>query len=478
VKPRNLIIFFALLQLCVALLTDSNTFTHEESMWHYIGRNWFRLGLTPYQGGIDNKSPLIFAVFGLSDILFGIDCWFPRILGVVVQSVGLYYLYKIAIKITADNSTMAATIATCIYGLSILWRTTGGKYVSFTETYAVTLMITAIYFYITAQGNKKLFIAGMLAGFAVGWRLSAVFSVLAVSEHALFKNRSALIPFFAGLLTCIVALLCLATLAGIQLNDLWLYMVAENLGSGSTTDHSFSWKLHSFLDTFFYSEMLLFYPLLAGWFLLRQRASLLTIWLVCEFMGIVVLGIYARPHLKTLLPSLSLISGITIAQLVQHYGISFNKVLIAVWLLFFPKVTEPLIALKRSIAGEKPPLELLLQGAVVRPNEQMEKAVGLWIKSNTSPGDKVLVAGFGARVQLFSERLSPTAYFNVTQTPLAILRFKQEVLKDKPALIAIPMFDDYKRYVSKELRSFIDSLAGEHYYYRGTQNGYGMFNRK
>lgn len=445
-------------------------------MWHYIGRNWFRLGLTPYEGGIDNKSPLIFAVFGLSDILFGIDFWFPRILGVVVQSIGLYYLYKIAIKLTAN--TQAATIAVSVYGLSLLWRATGGKYVSFTETYAVTLMIMAMYYYIVAERRKQFFIAGLLAGFAIGWRLPAVFGVLAISEHALFKKRSALLPFFTGLVTCLLALLLLATLAGLKPADLWLYMVAENLGSGSTTDHSFSWKLQSFLDMFFYSEMLLFYPLLAAWFFLRQRTSLLTIWLVCEFIGIVILGIYARPHLKTLLPPLSLISGITIAQLVQHYGVSFNKVLIAVWLLFFPKITEPLIALKRSITGEKPALQLIPEEPVVRPNEQMEKAAGLWIKSNTSPGDKVLVAGFGARVQLFSERLSPTVYFNVTQTPLAIQRFKQDVLKDKPALIAVPLFEDYKRYVNEDLRKFIDSVTAQDYSFRSLQMGYGMFEKR
>lgn len=434
--------------------------------------------MTPYEGGVDNKSPLIFAVFGLSDVLFGIDFWFPRVVGVIVQSIGLYYLYKIAIRISADNSSMAATIATSVYGLSILWRTTGGKYVSFTETYAVTLVIMSIYYYITSQGNTKLLIAGMLAGFAVGWRLSALFSVLAVGGHALFKKRNALLPFFAGIISSVVVLLLLAMLAGIRLSDLWLYMVSENLGSGSTTDHSFSWKLQSFLDMFFYSEMLLFYPLLAGWFFLRQRTSLLTIWLVCEFIGIVLLGIYARPHLKALLPALSLISGITIAQLVQHYGVSFDKVLIAVWLIFFPKITEPLIALKRSIAGEKPAMALILEDPVVRPNEQMEKAAGLWIKSNTSPGDKVLVTGFGARVQLFSERQSPTVYFNVTQTPRAIQRFKQDILKDKPALIAVPLFKDYERYVNEDIRGFIDSLTAEDYLYRTLNNGYGIFERR
>src|SRR6202012_2876038 len=94
----QLIALSLILQLFVALLTDGFALSFDEAMWHYIGRNWFGHGLTPYSGGIDNKSPLIFAVFGLSDWLFGVNYWFPRVLGALVQSIGIYYLYRIAKK--------------------------------------------------------------------------------------------------------------------------------------------------------------------------------------------------------------------------------------------------------------------------------------------------------------------------------------------------------------------------------------------
>src|SRR5882724_6995205 len=96
VSPLQLIIIMGILQLMVTLLTHGFTLSFAEAMWHYIGRNWFRHGLTPYSGGVDNKSPLIFAVYGLSDKLFGVNYWFPRLLGVLVQSVGMYYVYRIA----------------------------------------------------------------------------------------------------------------------------------------------------------------------------------------------------------------------------------------------------------------------------------------------------------------------------------------------------------------------------------------------
>src|ERR1700732_3944787 len=88
-EPLHIILLLALVQLVITLLTDGFAFSFDEAMWHYIGRNWFRHGLVPYAGGVDNKSPLIFAIYGLSDRLFGVNYWFPRILGTIVQTVGI-----------------------------------------------------------------------------------------------------------------------------------------------------------------------------------------------------------------------------------------------------------------------------------------------------------------------------------------------------------------------------------------------------
>src|SRR2546421_2727226 len=128
-----LLLFFFLLQLSVAMLTyDGCTLSFDESIWHYIGRNWFRHGLVPYTGGVDNKSPLIFAIYGLSDFLFGINCWFPRLLGAIAQSIGIFFLYKTT-KNLAGNKT--GLVAISIYGLSLVWKSTGGKNISFSESY-------------------------------------------------------------------------------------------------------------------------------------------------------------------------------------------------------------------------------------------------------------------------------------------------------------------------------------------------------
>jgi len=70
--PLQLILLLTLMQLFITLLTNGFAMSQDEAMWHYIGRNWFRNGLVPYAGGVDNHSPLFFAIFGLSDRLFGV----------------------------------------------------------------------------------------------------------------------------------------------------------------------------------------------------------------------------------------------------------------------------------------------------------------------------------------------------------------------------------------------------------------------
>src|SRR5450755_739352 len=174
-KPLSFIGILAILQVAIAFLTEPMILSFDESMWQYIGRNWIRNGLVPYAGGIDNKSPLIFLVFGISDRLFGVNFWFPRLLGIAVQSAGIYFLYRIA-EITI--SRRAGLFAISFYGLSLAWRATGGKYVSFTETYAITFILIAIYTSFAYQNDKYRFVSGLLAGFGMGFRFSAVFGIL------------------------------------------------------------------------------------------------------------------------------------------------------------------------------------------------------------------------------------------------------------------------------------------------------------
>lgn len=472
--PLRLVMLFAILQLLVAFLTDGSGFSFDEAIWHYIGRNWFRYGLVPYSGGIDNKSPLIFGIFGLSDYLFGVQYWFPRLLGILVQSAGLYFTYKIAKQLAGRQAGILAII---LYGLSLLWRSTGGKFVSLTETYSTAFIIISFYRYFTAQKGKDFFISGLIAGLGFGFRLSAGFSLLAIFISSIRKSRADTIRFSSGVLLSIILLLALSSLAGIHFHDLVTYLFTDNFGAGSVTDHTVRWRLESFMNGFFYSELILFYPGLIGYFFIKKRTDCLIIWLICAFIGINVIGMYARTHFKEILPPLAIISAISISCLISTYTVAVKPVMMIIWITFFPKILEPLIGLKRLLVAEPDRSERHWKEPY-QEDEDSKRKLGLWIKSSTLRKEQVLVAGYGAQVQVYSERLSPSVYFNVTQTARAKARFFHDVILNKPAMIAVPVFSQYQQLVSRDIRSFIEGLLVKNYYFYRYEYGYNIYRIK
>jgi len=473
--PWHLIIFLALLQLLLTLLTNGFTLSFDEAMWHYIGRNWFRNGLVPYAGGIDNKSPLIFAIFGLSDKFFGVNYWFPRVLGTVLQSAAIYYVYKIAKHISGEQ---AGKLAILVYGLSLLWHSTGGRYVSYTETYDVLFIVIAFYLYLTAQNEKGFFVSGFIAGIGFGFRLTAFFGIIAIFIGCLQKSKKSGLLFCTGVLSGILFLFLIGFFAGINLHAVLTYMLTDNFGPGSATDHPLSWRIENFSDKFFFSGVALFYPLIIIYLFIKRKVDLFVLWLIFEFVGFNIVGIYDTAHFKELLPALSLMSAFSIAYLVNTYKLPLKPVMVIIFIIFLPKFSEPLSNLKKILWKEPGNTEIYCQKPFIKPEEGYAKKLGGWVKSNTAVQDMVFVAGFGAQVQAYSERLSPTVYFNVTQTPIAKKRFYEDLSVNKPAMILIPLFSEYEQHVDLDMRQYIDDLVKKQYILYGCMYNYNIYKIK
>jgi len=456
IKPLHLIFWIIVLQLIIAFFTDGLIFTHEEAMWHYIGRNWLRFGLTPYAGGVDNKSPLIYFIFGISDRLFGVNDWFPRLLGTLVEAVGIFFLFKIAER---RMNYRAGIFAVSIYGLSLLWHSTGGKYVSFTETYAVSFILASLYTSQDAQNHRHLFFSGLLSGIAFAFRFSAVFGIIPLAILNFRRHRTGGYWFLAGLTFGIGLFMLFMVFSGIRLHDFLFYGFSDNFGSGSPTGLSSAWKAQQFANGFFYSELILFYPAVAVYFLMNRKFDFLKGWLICECAGIIILGIFARNHFKNLLPCLSLISACVVERLTEKYPVSPNQIILGIWIVFFPKTFEPLFAVKKLFNLKKNQSASGLNSG----EEYSKKLLGNWIRNNTQTGDKVFVGGYGAQIQVYAERLSPSVYFNVTQTAPAKKKLFSDLGNNKPSMMVIPQSADYIKWVDVDIRIFLDSLAGKEY---------------
>ncbi len=474
IKPLQLIILFAILQFVIAFFTDPMMLTFDESMWHYIGRNWIRNRLIPYAGGIDNKSPLIFFIFGISDWLFGVNYWFPRIMGILVQSVGIYGLFKIADRTIGER---AGIFAVSFYGLSLLWKSTGGKYVSYTETYAITAIIISIYYGIVSDRKNSSFVGGIAAGVGFAFRITAIFGIVPVLIHLFNKNWRLSLSFFAGVLTSIAGLVLLGQLVGIRLGDFLFYGFTDNFGMGSATDHSFLWKIQQVSEGFFYSEMILFYPAVIYYFLAIRRFDFLKLWFLTELAGIMILGTYDRSHFKEILPVMSLMSAYIVNFLVVNYRLPVKKILLGLWIAFFPKTLEPLFAFKKLVvSGNK-----VVAGKKKSPlydEENSRKLMGLWIRNQTRPNEKVFIAGFSSQAQVYSERISPSVYFNASQTIFAKKRLYSDLMMNKPAIVVIPLFESYPIVVDKDVRHFISDLVQSDYSLDTSIYNYNVFKLK
>jgi len=471
-RPLPLILFFGILQLSVALLSDHLSF--DEAMWHYIGRNWFRHGLVPYAGGVDNKSPIIFALFGLSDKFFGVNCWFPRVVGTACQSAGIYYVYRIARRIANES---AAIFSITIYGLSVLWKSADGAAVSFTETYAVTCIIISYYYYIDGRGRDDFFISGLIAGLGFGFRISAFFGIAAIFMSYYLRNKSSAILFLSGVVCCVMVIAAVFVAAGIDLHDLLTYSVTDNFSSGSVTDHNLAWHVTSFMNAFFYSEFIMLYPFVLVFFFIKKH-NFLTFWLISECIGICTIGTFATTHLKDLLPVMSLMNGLSLSFLVENYKLPLRPILIIIWITYFPKLLNPLINARHLIFPESATATIGCEPPYPPANDNLKKKMGLWIKSHTYVQEPVFVAGYGAIVQAYSERQSPTVYFNVTQTATAKRRLFADLANSKPAMVVIPLSDDYASSVDDDIRNAIDSLVTRNYSYTNCMFSYAVYRLK
>lgn len=471
-RPLQLIALFVLLQLFITLFTNGFVLSFDEAMWHYIGRNWFRNGLIPYNGGVDNKSPLIFAIFGLSDKLFGVNYWFPRVLGTIFQSVGIYYVYKIARYILGER---AGIIAISLYGLSLLWHATGGKYVSYTETYEVMFTIIAVYRYISARTRADMLLSGLLAGLAFGFRFTGVVGIVAILLSCLRKNVQYALTFCAGVMCGIAILIVAGLFAGISFDNMYTYAFADNFGLGSATYHTLLWKWQNFSNKLIFSGMVLFYPLVIGYVYVKRKLDLFLVWFILALTGICVIGIFDNVHLKELLPALSLMGAFCINYFTDRYHWPVSLVLLVILVLFLPNFSEPIRNIKNVNAGNTTKASQLCTAPFTIPDEGTRKLLGWWARDNTKPQDKVYVAGYGAQVQVYTERISPTVYFNVTQTARAKARFFDEMSTNTPEIILVPLFPQYAQLVDPDMRQFIDTLMAKKYQLQGCMYNYHVY---
>jgi hypothetical protein len=152
--------------------------------------------------------------------------------------------------------------------------------------------------------------------------------------------------------------------------------------------------------------------------------------------------------------------------------------MIIVWICFFPKTLEPIWGLRKMFRSVIIPPKTYCDNPGVITDEEAERRLGKWIKTVTTDTDLVYVAGYGARVQLFSERISPALYFNITQNNYSKTQIYRDLENKPPAMIVIPVFSSYKNWVDRDVRDYIDKLVADRYVFDKCLYGYGIYRKK
>jgi len=319
-------------------------------------------------------------------------------------------------------------------------------------------------------------LCGALVATSICFRLTGVFGCFVLCIFFIRKNYKILLPFLLGAVSIIILFFVWLYFEKVNIGDFIFYGITDNFGEGSITTIPFPLQSNNFIEAFILSPLLLFYPFVFYFILKIQKPSILIIWLGLEFIGVLLLGIIARNHLKHVLPALSAMTGISIALLCTKHSLQFKWAYAFIIVAFFPKTLEPLYGIKNTFFPPKGKNNLFCTSPLLQPDPYQLRHLGFWMKDSLQPKDKVFIAGMGAQVQAYSETISPTIYFNVTQTKSAKERLYSDISKTKPGFILVPIFNTYKN-VSADLRIFIDNLVKKEYHYIDCRYGYGIYKR-
>ena len=467
---------------------------NDEGIWNYIAFLWIKYGIPPYSEAIENKTPGIYLIFTISNLLFELNVWFPRLLGSLSMVATSILIYFIGRKLSGH---FAGIIAMIIFGLSVSWKFMDGTYTAQTESFMI-LFSTLSFFFLTASHDAKfirsyvlyILIAGFCMGIAICFKQTAIFSAVgllafllslsyekdcpiptSVTKDLLLLLAGAIFP----LCLCLIVLIASGTTVTEFLHQAWLVLLQE----GGGAELKITKRIWSFISTWRYSEMILFYPLVLLFIIQKKRIEDnkipfwgIIFWIIFDFIGVNASGFYFGHQFKQLVPPLSLASGIAISVLLKNTSIStmdmrryIVQIIVVLAILWAPYQT-----LRRFYSIN------FKDG--VNDEYKQYKELGLWLRENTKETDFIYLIGMHTNPALaYSQRRSASRYFSL----LFIERdgARKEILEDltekKPKYIII---DQKLRDNSVRILPGLEAILEQSYRHKMTNYNVEIFERK
>lgn len=412
--------YLLILSTILLFLVASNKYLFwDEGLWQYIGRIWFRDNVIPYNGVIENKTPGIFILYYISDLLFGVNLFFVRALGIISILVSSFLLFKIS-KIF--HSHLAGILCMYLFVLANTWHLLDGAYTGMTETFMNVFSIAALYLIIIAKDKNKwhywVFFAGISIGFAIAFKQIAIITALAVlcfyiiyssENHNLYKRLLGVVLLSAG--ACIATLISFVPLflsgATFQeyIQGAWLILL--NAGSSAP---SMNFRIYRFMKIWEESKMVFFYPFLGlilfqGKILKKRYFIAIVIWFVLDFIAVNSSGFIYGHQIKQILPSISVIVGILLSNLIEiikknyqnlNYQFAAKALIIIFIVSLFPYTTLSIN---------------FFRSGIVNNYTDSARVVGNWVKDHTNEKEFIFfMGGYNTCALSYSERVASTKY--------------------------------------------------------------------
>lgn len=453
-------------------------------MWNYIGRVWSENKILPYIGTIENKTPGIFELNAISNSLFGVNVFFMRALGILSILLAMLTIYYLGKKL---HSKLAGILGMYIFGLTFTWDLLGGTFISCTETFMVLFSTLSFYLILKSKNSNKwkflVTLAGISLGISIAFKQIALTTTIALIIYYWFETSSnlnkkdkitglVLLSFGISLSTFLsITPLLLQKVSLIDyFNGAWLILL--NSASSSTMFD----RISGFLSNWLFSRIVIFYPFL--FLILFQRHLLkkkyficLLIWLLFDFLGVNSSGYFYGHQIKQLIPSLSIIVGVTLSEILINLKdikpeIKLNQnvsILILITIIvFFPDKYTLKEAYQRF----------------AKQQENTKEEIGIWLRENSKKTDKVYILGTsGNPILAYSERVSSSKYFNsifISSDKERDIVFA-ELTTNPPLFILKP---DASYEIESDLGKDIDSYIANNYSYKERKYDYHIFMRR
>lgn len=466
------LLFSTALTILVALPFYDEPLTENEGAFVYLLQEWLS-GSIPYVAFPENKPPLGFLIYGFFG--FGAPSEFQVRLGLAV----LTALSVMGIGIfAAKHSADAGIAAAAVFASSWCWPAINA-WVGNAETLMhLPQILTALFLWMFLQTGRTphLMMAGFFLGFASLIKQTAVVHLIWII-WVLYRSRGGWtgqwISHLKMFLIAFLGLHILFALGFAYFGDLVAYLEAlsgqnfsyylHNISTGVTWDLFLYWLKEG--PERFSDPALCWVVAILG----MRRANHTSreifrfgwAWLIGSFIVCLCGGIGRDYYFTPILAPTALLFGLGVSELIHHEPSRRTA-----WTGFALAATAMGISISGSMVYLNKPVGASFSKYSTHEHYSKAKAIGLYIRSRTRPGDRIFSSVASPQILVYAERRSAIPHV----WPGTYIRDRAHVKEVAEILCASPpayLVVDYADYPEKTLPGLAD-LIRDSYVYDGS----------